>query len=88
MRSEGRRIKHSNGVDYEYCKNLCDESFDEGCRSFGYCPDYKGGSCYLFDKELNGTEDLTTRTDCYTNYRMCNGNSYKNISINLTKFSF
>ena len=78
MRNEGKLIKYSNGVDHQYCEKFCDESFGEGCRSFGYCPD--NGGCFLFDKELNGTEALTTRTDCYTNYRVCNGNSkYFNI---------
>ena len=70
----GSQIESSTLVE---CQKICDDKVNEGCQSFGYCPDHLGGSCFLYDKNLIGTEPLTSRTDCYTNYREC-GNNFNN----------
>ena len=75
MQEEGILIKEFNGTTHKDCERYCDEKIKEGCRSFGYCPNWKNGGCFLYDKNLYGTETLTKRTDCYTNYRNCEGNS-------------
>ena len=37
----------------------------------GYCPNYKGGSCYMYDKKVTEDEIQSDRTDCYTVYKTC-----------------
>jgi len=65
---EGNLVQQYSGKTLRDCEKLCDES--DGCRSIGYCAE--SSDCYLTDKELDGTEVLTTRTDCTTSYRPCN----------------
>ena len=72
VQEEGNLIKVLERKTNKDCESLCDENIHVGCRSFGYCPAF--GGCYLYDQTLYGIERLTSRTDCYTNYRTCEGN--------------
>ena len=63
---EGNYVSHHEGEKFEKCKMICDPA-NKRCQSFSYCPLYKGGSCNLFDKQLNGDkklslEDIFTQT--------------------------
>ena len=75
--NEGTELWHHPGTTLQQCMVACDEhskNSSPGCRSIGYCPASEG--CYLYDKELKGTEPLQThRTDgCTTSFRPCHGN--------------
>ena len=68
--AEGNYVSHHEGETIEKCKMICDTA-DKRCQSFSYCPWYKEGSCYLFDKRLTGEEVVSTRRDCYSNFKRC-----------------
>ena len=73
MQDEGNLVKEFFNTTHKNCLELCDKNKDDKCNSFGYCPNFKNGGCYLYDKILKGTEALTNRQDCYSNYRSCKG---------------
>ena len=59
-----------HGEILDHCKQRCDENIDKGCKSFGYCPNEKQGTCYLRDKMLTGSEPTVFRSDgCFTVYK-------------------
>ena len=59
-----------HGQILDECKQRCDENIDKGCKSFGYCPNEKQGTCYLWDKILTGSEPTVIRSDgCFTVYK-------------------
>ena len=51
----------------EVCKHFCDET--STCKSFATCEDSL--SCYLKDRELDGSETSHYHRTCKTYYRDC-----------------
>ena len=74
-KKEGDTIKGHNGKTLKECQAICDETKDpRKCNSFGWCPEYQDGTCYLREKSFEGTEELAEgRKDCFTYYRKCTG---------------
>jgi len=67
---EGDHLGTYNNITPNRCEQVCNQTFR--CQSFGYCPWYEGGSCFMFDKKINSNEPQnTSRTDCYTNFKTC-----------------
>ena len=73
VKDEGNYLSYFTHKSVEDCQKLCDQKIADGCNSFGYCPGNYGGTCYLHDKILDGSEPQTSRTDCNTNYKKCHG---------------
>ena len=73
----GQAIKSHNGKTLKECQKICDETkHPEKCNSFGWCPDFKEGTCFLRSKSFDGTEALADdRSDCTTYYTKCTGKS-------------
>ena len=68
--SDGDHLGTHNNITRTRCELVCDQTFR--CQSFGYCPWYEGGSCFMFDKKIKTNEPQnTSRTDCYTNFKIC-----------------
>ena len=66
--NEGDHLGTITDVLLEQCRIRCDETLR--CRSFGYCPWYKDGSCFMFHKKITeSTPQNTSRIDCFTNYK-------------------
>ena len=70
VKTEGNSLGTVNWSTLDQCKDKCNEkSF---CESFGYCPREKGGTCYLRDKKLSGSEETKVRDDgCFSAFIQC-----------------
>ena len=69
VRDLGKRIQTIKGknITFDDCQKLCFETKE--CRSFGYCTFAQ--NCHLFDKKLDGSEELKPPNGCFTTYKIC-----------------
>ena len=65
----GKRIQTIKGknITFDDCQKLCFETKE--CKSFGYCTFAQ--NCHLFDKKLDGSEELKPPNGCFTTYKIC-----------------
>ena len=69
MKQLGKRIQTIKGknITFDDCQKLCFETKE--CKSFGYCTFAQ--NCHLFDKKLDGSEELKPPNGCFTTYKIC-----------------
>ena len=65
---EGTQLAKYSGKSQKECEEFCDSL--PHCHSFGY-KDENGGKCWLYDKVLNGDENLTSSYNIYTVFKKC-----------------
>ena len=74
VKSDGNTLGTVHYSTVDQCKDHCNKKLS--CKSFGYCPREKSGTCYLRDKKLSGSEETIKRDDgCYTVFLQCQDGS-------------
>ena len=78
----GKKLETIKGknISFEDCQKRCAETQD--CHSFGYCS--LAQNCHLFDRKLDGSEELKAPNGCFSSYKHCkNGNTSLKCSLQI-----